>query len=240
MESWITKNTTITKEEYIQVMGNLEIIRQSLIEKTSLSEREITKRIEQLKKEQEKQKCPTKKDSIMSYIEKFIHLYKGIPIYDAFLAHKMQIHSDKKNWFYEGISFDILSDYKNIPLFFNTHKPNEEHIYTTVLARYFKDSTIVIGKISDLKGGEYIHSFLIVENEVYDYSKNIVMEKELYYKMYQVKIINTLTSEEYLKLYLEYSTLKQNLAHNPATIIEFLCWPNEIIDGLKEHQCLKR
>lgn len=240
MRSWIIHNTNITPEEYLRVMGDTECLKQNLIEKTKLSRKQIEEILEQREKKQHDMMHSTSSDITMKHIERFIKLYKDSPLYNTILSYKMNINKAKNSWNYKGTSFSILTETlkNNKSILLNLTFKNDPDIYTTILARFLSNSMIAVGRISNLDGNKFLHSFIVQDNKVYDYSKNMIMNKEDYYKMYQVEIINIVSAKEFLNNRTKYYELKEVLKENPVTLLEFLCWPNEILAGLKKEEIM--
>ena len=44
-----------------------------------------------------------------------------------------------------------------------------------------------------------VHSFIELNNKVYDYTKNLVISKEDYYRLFNVEVINTIDRNVYLE-----------------------------------------
>jgi len=73
------------------------------------------------------------------------------------------------------------------------------HYWSMFFLEYFGDR-IVNAYIDDpTEKFRVVHSFIELNNKVYDYTKNLVISKEDYYRLFNVEVINTIDRNVYLE-----------------------------------------
>jgi len=237
MERWISKNTNITTSEYDRVVGISERYR----EKWSLSGCSFEE-IESRTKDFEKRFYGARPiNQVIKTIENFTMLANGELIYDFLLARKMGVKKDGKKYSHNDISFIMLSDVypNNHDILKSPRRVNCTFSDAIILMLTYNDSTLTIAHELDSKGIRRLSAFVNVDDSIYDFSKNLIMDREDYFKLYNVEPLRSYSCEEYKKLQSEVTTLTKEInkgSHqiNMSDIYDFelLCWPEEILAAL--------
>lgn len=109
--------------------------------------------------------------------------------------------------------------------------------YTSmIISENIDNSYFVTGLIPFKDGTTHLHSFVEYGNYVIDYTKNLIVSKEIYYKLLRVKELQRIPSESISEIY---NTLLENRILNTARYIA--TFGNDIINDLnKNAQLVKK
>lgn len=235
MYQWVTRNTNIDIKKYRETLGKSIILRHDFLEAGYPIE-EIESRVYSY--EYKKYNLDRKsKNRDLETIENFTMLLRGDIIHDLLLSRKMQVTKDGEAWVFNNIHFRILSDFypNNTDILKKSSRTKYAFSDAIILMRYF-NGLLTIAKETDYRGVPKLNAFVIVGDDVYDFSKNLIMAKETYFKKYKIKPFRTYTLEEYQDLQNKLNELIKCLKDSPVEIdffdYEFLCWPEEILATL--------
>lgn len=232
MYQWVTRNTNIDIEKYRETLGKSIILRQDLtIAGCSIEEIESRVYSYEYKKYNLDRKS---KNRDLETIENFTMLLRGDIIHDLLLSRKMQVAKDGEGWVFNNIHFRILSDFypNNTDILKKSSRTKYAFSDAIILMRYF-NGLLTIAKETDYRGVPKLNAFVIVGDDVYDFSKNLIMAKKTYFKKYKIKPFRTYSLEEYQDLQNKLNELIKCLKDLPVDVdffdYEFLCWPEEIL-----------
>jgi len=237
MEKWISKNTTITTREYDRVVGISERCRQ---EWSSLGIPFLE--IESRTKDFEQRFYGARKtNQVKQSIENFTMLTNGEIIHDALLARRMGIKKSGKYYFLGNIPFILLTDEypNNHDILKSPSRVKFTFSDAIILMLTYNGSTLTIAYEDDAKGIKRLSAFVNVGDLIYDFSKNLIMDKKDYFNLYGVEIYKIYSCDEYKALQSEVMMLiseinKESTEIHSSDIYDFelLCWPEEILATL--------
>lgn len=235
MYRWLTRNTNIDIQKYRETIGRRAILRQDLT-MSGYSIEEIEARVYSY--EYKKYNLDKKsKNTDLETIEKFTMLHSGELFHDLLLSRKMQVTKDGEDWVVNNIHFKILSDfYPNNSDILKSSVRSKFAFSDAIVLMVYYNGILTVAEETDFRGVPKLNAFVIVGDDVYDFSKNLIMAKETYFKKYKIKPFRTYTLEEYQDLKTKLNELVNVLKESSVEIdffdYEFLCWPEEILGAL--------
>lgn len=223
MKEWILENTTVKEEEY-----------DSLIKSNTVNMVE------------EKDKQENREDYEIDYS----HPFTTIKVFTLKKPTKLRcvlfgVKKEKDYYLYRGVKFRVLAEaIPSLEEFLYAEGRNGKAFKTSIgicsLLSSANDKVITaLCNEPSLKGNKkFIHSFVVyTTNEgkelVFDTSLNILMEKDQYLKLLGAKIISEIPSEKVLSD-VEY-LIANDMAKEKATLYEYFCFPDQIMEGVKSY-----
>lgn len=218
MREWILENTTVTKEEY-----------DSTINCNTLN-RIVNKSDKKRKK----------------YTMTYKHPFTRIKVFTLKKPTRLRcilfgVKKEKDYFLYKDVNFKVLAE--NIPCknnFLYSSKRFATCFQSSVeICNRLKKSKIITALCKEpfIIGDErFIHSFVSCVREdkvelVYDATLNIIMEKDKYLELFDAKILSEIEREKMIDdiIYLN----ENNVNVEKVTYSEYLCFPEQIMYGLK-------
>lgn len=228
MRDWVLHNTNISIEEYDYVIDTYQILEEFLRYQTNYSDEYIKAVLEKFNESKNISKNP--KDKIIKAIEYFTLNYNNS---NVLLSIKTGISKCKDHYVLKGYEFNPLStiytkyekELTSLNRYHKCHEAALRELFDLDIDYY------VLAKINDRNGSRCLHSFVIKDDYVYDYTLNLIMQQDMYFDLMDVTIINKMTKDELLYKFEELKKYKNNDLQ--INLPEFYAWPDEILMTLK-------
>jgi len=216
MKDWILANTTVTEEEYDKIMQYNDYPEDANLTKVSEeSKKQILLNIVAF---------TLNKPSIINKIVHQIKKLNGV-------------------YYYKGYTFGLFYDCYQDNDLFSMKRYGRCHEMSSLILSKEQKLKMVTAICRTFKNIPFLHSFLIWKDEfnkeyVYDYTENLVMNKEAYFDLLDVEVINVMDYDT-LKIFLEaYESNKEQYKY--INITELLCFPNQIKEAILKLERTKK
>lgn len=151
------------------------------------------------------------------------------------LKYKVKTKAKKGDYTHQNYHFKLLSDIYSDPLLFSLDRYGKCAIISTKIACE-TSCDIVTGICTDFRGDKFVHTFLVYQNQsgifyVFDYTKNLVMEKDDYYDLCEVEELKYIPNELFREYYHNLSEHRDYFGLN-VTLFEFLCFPEDVTESV--------
>lgn len=217
MKEWIINNTTLTEEKY-----------DSLINATTLNNKKIEADVK----------------------VNFEHPFYRIYYFTLKKPSKLRclfynIKKDGKYYLYKDVKFRVLAD-----IIVDKKSSYKKELYSQTrlgtcysksldLGFNLENSYIIIAMCDEpfiIPTKPFLHAFVCLKDKdgkeyILDGTLNIIIEKEQYIKLYNARIITKLDSK---KVKSDINLFKSNNLGKSISVHEYLCFPDEVIEGVKK------
>lgn len=163
---------------------------------------------------------------IMLIIESFTLNPKFNKFLSTFLVRRLKNGS----FSYKGIPFRFFHDIYEDPTLFTPDRYGKCVQMSWDLAR-MSNFDVVTANCIDFKNEDG-------EEFVYDYTRNLIMEKKFYYKLLSVQEIKVIPSDKFQRYANELEVLVRE-KHLDFTLFEFFCFPDEAIEAARSSRSFK-
>ncbi len=229
MKEWILKNTIITEEQYDSLINanTINMIEESITENDKKNEELTNEKTETLRKVFDHPLCtidaftlekPTLLRKITYGVKGKNNEYTCKNIKFSILAEQLK---DKQDILYSEDRKGICGDLSS---YICAITPNTSIVTAMCIDPAYNDQH------------QFLHSFVIIKREdkkeyVLDSTFNIIIEKEEYLKLLEAKVISNISRKKY---YNDLSCLEKLNLGNSISLAEYLCFPDQVIDGVKK------
>ena len=218
MRTWILENTNVDKEKYDSILNVNTIYSDDF----DINERD---------------KFTIRKDHPFYHIENFT-----LKRPTRLRCYLHNIKKDKKYYFYKDVKFKVLA--KDVPKLkkelYSKERKRNCFFYAGLLANMFKGAKITTALCDDwavLENKKFVHSFTTLTSLngieiVMDATLNIIMERSKYLELLNARILSEIDRD---KADDDLNYLYNNNLGEDVCVYEYLCFPEEVMEGVKKY-----
>lgn len=221
MKEWILENTSVDEVEYDKLINHnvVNLLNQNEEERMKIS------------KKYKLSRHPLNKISDFTYKKPSKFRCK---IYD--------IKIDSNYYIYKGIKFSIISELlpeleKEL---YNRNRDGKCLQKSSYICSTINNSKMITAMCINpfvTPSKKMIHAFVQIEKKdgkkyILDGTINAIIEKELYFKLFNVEVISEISREELIN---DIEYIKKMSLSSKISFLEYLCFPQKVNDGVKRY-----
>ncbi len=169
------------------------------------------------------------KDKLQSIMRRLMFFTLNRPTFLTMMRYR--VRKKKKGYSISGINFELFFDFAEDKQLFSLDRIGNCHIKSFQFCMDYNYFEVVTAICTDpFKGNDILHSFLVRRKNdreyVYDYTFNVIIPKEQYYRCMKVREVKTI-SHDYLKYLINLNSSLPKEIRRLIDIREVLSFPEE-------------